>query len=130
MSYGFDNIAGVLKITPSLLERYMAAARQISRVAVGSSPLPPTAETFRLAADLVAGRAASTSCRSARAAAPPSATASRSTANTSSRSSRSAAGASEGPHQLEVGIDGERVKLFTLGAARAAARGQGYDSEG
>ena len=29
MSYGFDNIAGVLKITPSLLDRYMTAARQI-----------------------------------------------------------------------------------------------------
>jgi hypothetical protein len=52
MSYGFDNIAGVLRITPSLLDRYMAAARQISRVAVGSPALPPTAETFRLKADL------------------------------------------------------------------------------
>src|SRR5439155_25112014 len=52
MSYGFDNIAGVLKITPSLLDRYMAAARHISRVAIGSTTIPPTAETFRLRADL------------------------------------------------------------------------------
>ncbi len=36
MSYGFDNMAGVLKITPSLLERYLTAARQISRVAIGN----------------------------------------------------------------------------------------------
>jgi mono/diheme cytochrome c family protein len=32
---GFDNIADILSISPVLLERYMAAARQISRVAVG-----------------------------------------------------------------------------------------------
>ena len=52
MSYGFDNIGGVLKITPSLLDRYLAAARHISRLAVGSATLQPTAETFRLRADL------------------------------------------------------------------------------
>ena len=52
MSYGFDNIGGVLKITPSLLDRYMVAARQIARVAIGDPVLPPTAETFRLKADL------------------------------------------------------------------------------
>ena len=38
-SYGFDNIAGVLKISQSLMERYLAAAKTISRLAVGS-PLP------------------------------------------------------------------------------------------
>ena len=52
MSYGFDNIAGVLKFTPSLLDRYMAAARKVSRVAVGDRAVPLTAETFRLKADL------------------------------------------------------------------------------
>jgi cytochrome c551/c552 len=35
-SHGFDNIAGVLRISPSLLEQYLAAARQISSLAVGS----------------------------------------------------------------------------------------------
>ena len=34
-SHGFDNIAGVLRISPSLLEQYLAAARQISALAVG-----------------------------------------------------------------------------------------------
>ncbi len=34
-SHGFDNIAGVLRISPSLLEQYLAAARQISGLAVG-----------------------------------------------------------------------------------------------
>ena len=51
-SYGFDNIAGVLKMSPTLLERYMGAAREISRRAVGVTVPPPTAETFRVRSDL------------------------------------------------------------------------------
>jgi hypothetical protein len=39
-SYGFDNIAGVLKLSPTLLERYLTAADKVSRLAVGTpSPL-------------------------------------------------------------------------------------------
>jgi hypothetical protein len=34
-SNGFDNIAGVLRISPSLLEQYLSAARRISSLAVG-----------------------------------------------------------------------------------------------
>ena len=50
-SYGFDNIAGVLGVSPTLMERYLAAARKISRLAVGSPVPSPTAETFRIASD-------------------------------------------------------------------------------
>src|SRR5690349_23158176 len=32
--YGFDNIADVLSVSPALLERYMSAARLVSRLAV------------------------------------------------------------------------------------------------
>jgi hypothetical protein len=35
-SNGFDNIAGVLRISPSLLEQYLAASRKISALAVGT----------------------------------------------------------------------------------------------
>ncbi len=51
-SYGFDNIAGVLKVSPTLLERYMNAARRVSRLAVGASPMAPAGETFRIVSDL------------------------------------------------------------------------------
>jgi mono/diheme cytochrome c family protein len=51
-SYGFDNIAGVLKMSPTLLERYLAAAQKISRTAVGTAPPSPTVEYIRLADDL------------------------------------------------------------------------------
>ena len=35
-SNGFDNQAGVLRVSPSLLEQYLAAARKISSLAVGT----------------------------------------------------------------------------------------------
>jgi mono/diheme cytochrome c family protein len=49
-SFGFDNIAGILGVSPTLLERYVSAAWKISRVAVGASAIA-TAETFRLRGD-------------------------------------------------------------------------------
>ena len=51
-SYGFDNIAGVLGVSPTLMERYLSAGRKISRLAVASPVPSPTAETFRIASDL------------------------------------------------------------------------------
>ena len=35
-SHGFDNIAGVLRVSSSLLEQYLTAARRVSSVAVGT----------------------------------------------------------------------------------------------
>ena len=35
-SHGFDNMAGTLRISPLLLERYLAAAKAVSRLVVGS----------------------------------------------------------------------------------------------
>ena len=46
-SYGFDNNRG-LAITPSLLDRYLAAAVRIARAAVGDATLPPATETYRI----------------------------------------------------------------------------------
>lgn len=43
---GFDNNADVLSMTTSQLERYLSAARHISRLAVGVAPLAPQFETF------------------------------------------------------------------------------------
>ena len=45
-SYGFDNIAGVLRVSESLMERYLTAARRISRAAIGTTPPTPVAETY------------------------------------------------------------------------------------
>ncbi len=46
--YGFDNVADVLTMSPGLLERYVLAARKIARVAVGDPTLRPTVESYRL----------------------------------------------------------------------------------
>ena len=50
-SFGFDNIGGVLRMSQSLLERYLDASRAISRLAVGSPPPAPFFETFRTTSD-------------------------------------------------------------------------------
>jgi hypothetical protein len=52
-SYGFDNIAGVLKVSESLMERYLTAARKISRAAVGDAPPGPGAQTYTVSPALL-----------------------------------------------------------------------------
>ena len=43
---GFDNIAGVLSMSPALLERYISAARAVSKLAVGDLKRKPTQEVY------------------------------------------------------------------------------------
>ncbi len=49
---GFDNIADVLKVSPLLLEQYLAASRKISALAVGDPATPPVAQIYRIPPDL------------------------------------------------------------------------------
>jgi len=44
--YGFDNIAAVLSTSPALLDRYMSAARRVSRLAIGDLALKPVEEIY------------------------------------------------------------------------------------
>ena len=46
--FGFDNIADVLSISPMLTERYLSAARKVSRQAVGDPTIRPTTQTFAI----------------------------------------------------------------------------------
>ena len=50
--FGFDNMAGVLRLSQSLMERYLTAARRISRIALGSTPPGAVADTFPVSTDL------------------------------------------------------------------------------
>ena len=50
-SFGFDNIL-VGELSPTLLERYLAAARKISRLAVGTPVRSPGGETILIPQDL------------------------------------------------------------------------------
>jgi mono/diheme cytochrome c family protein len=45
---GFDNVAGVLSVSPRLLENYMSAASTISRLAVGDGSISPVEDTVRI----------------------------------------------------------------------------------
>ena len=45
-SYGFDNIADVLSLSPALLERYMLAAGKIAQLAIGDPSMRTTTATY------------------------------------------------------------------------------------
>jgi hypothetical protein len=49
---GFDNVADVLKVSPSLLEQYLAASRQVAVLAVGDPSIKPISQVFRIPPDL------------------------------------------------------------------------------
>ena len=48
VGHGFDNLAGTLALSPALMERYLSAARRISRLAVGDPTIGPgfTSRTY------------------------------------------------------------------------------------
>ena len=45
---GFDNMATLLSVSPGLLERYLAAAAKLSRLALGLPPSGPRTDTYKL----------------------------------------------------------------------------------
>jgi mono/diheme cytochrome c family protein len=51
-SNGFDNIAEVLRVSPSLLEAYLAASREVSALAVGDPKIGPVSESIQVPPDL------------------------------------------------------------------------------
>ena len=53
--YGFDNIAEVLSTSPALLDRYMSAARKVSRLAVGDLAMRPVEEIYNAKRDPMKG---------------------------------------------------------------------------
>lgn len=50
-SHGFDNVT-VTGLSPTLLDRYVGAAQQISRMAVGGDESAPASDTFRVKGDV------------------------------------------------------------------------------
>ena len=114
-SYGFDNIAGVLGVSPTLMERYLSAARKISRLTVGSPVPSPIEETFRIASDLG---------QDTRIDGLPFGTRGGTLIdfNFPEDAEYVISIVPDGPlylepHDLEVTLDGERVELFTVGRA-------------
>ena len=121
-SYGFDNIAGVLGMSPSLLERYLSAAKKISRLAVGRPVPSPTAETFRLATDLTQDVRLDGLPFGTRGGTWIDHTFPEDAEYTFRvRLGRDASGTLktfDTPHQLEVSLDGELLQTFVIGEPR------------
>ena len=67
-TYGFDNMAGALGMSPALMEAYLSAAGKISRLAIGSVTAPTMTRVQR-AARAFPRTTTSRVCRSGRAAA-------------------------------------------------------------
>jgi len=118
--HGFDNIADILSVSPVLMEQYMSAARKISRLAVGDPTILPVFETYnvpitlsqdeRMSEDLPFGSRGGIAIShhfpldgeySVKI-----------------RLQRTIYGYIRGlgrPHQLEVRVNGKRIKVFTVG---------------
>ena len=118
-SYGFDNIADALGVSPLLLERYLTTARHVSRLAVGRSSMQPSEATYLAPLDLtqdghVPGLPLGT--RGGLVATHQFPLDAEYIFQMRLRRSviETIRGLAE-PHQIEVSIDGERVQLFTIG---------------
>ncbi len=115
-SFGFDNIGGVLRMSQSLLERYLSASQSISRLAVGSPPPTAVSEIYRAAQDEQQHERADGLAFGTRGGMlvrhhfPLD-------ADYDIRIQVSGARGLREEHQLEVTIDGEQIELFTLGPA-------------
>ncbi len=54
-SGGFDNFGDLLSVSPALMEKYMSAARKISRPAVGDTTIRPDIATYTISPFLLQG---------------------------------------------------------------------------
>ena len=109
---GFDNLADLLFVSPTLMERYLAAARKISRLAVGDPTMLPIVDTYRLDRDLVQDGHVEGLPLGTRGGVRVRSHLPLDGEYLITVEFRSAA---REPHDVEVSVDGERVRLFTVG---------------
>ena len=123
ISSGFDTIADLLFVSPSTMERYLDAAQKISRLAVGDTTLPVLVNIHPLdpehpqderVDDLPFGTRGGLAVRS-----------DFPVDGTYNVKVELAGGAPRDPYQLEITVDGARVKLEPIGGAPAGRGGRG-----
>jgi cytochrome c5 len=124
---GFDNIADLLFVSPTTMERYLDAARKISRLAVGDPTMPEMVNIYRLSPEQP---------QDARVDELPFGT----RGGMAVRSDFpvdgdyvvkvEVAAAARERHQIEITVDGERMKLAAIGGNPTPGReGQGPQDE-
>ncbi|MEO8100536.1 MAG: DUF1592 domain-containing protein [Acidobacteriota bacterium] len=119
-SSGFDNLADLLYVSPAVMERYLDAARKISRVAIGDPNAPVMVNIHAMEGqhpqderveDLAMGTRGGLSVHSYF---PLDAT---------YVFKVETSGNARDAHLIEVSVDGERRETITLGGAAAGGRG-------
>ena len=119
---GFDNSADVLSVSPMLMERYLIAARQISRLALGDPTIRPLVTTYQVPTSSLQDERASEDLpfgsRGGIAIRHNFPVDGEYVLKIRLQKTRGIEGARimglGEPHQLDVRLDGERVKLFTV----------------
>ncbi len=118
--YGFDNVGDVLSVSPMLLDRYMSAARLISRLAIGDPTIRPSVKTYDVPKFSLQDERASEDLpfwsRGGIAVRHHFPLDGEYFLRVHLQENRDASiiGLGE-PHQLDVRVDGARIKLFTIG---------------
>ena len=124
ISSGFDNIADLLFVSPTAMERYLDAARKIARLAVGDPGMPPMVNIYHLhpeqwqdlrVDELPVGTRGGLAVRSYF------------PVDGEYTVSIEMAGPSREPHELEISIDHERRQLVSIGGGRGRGRGAPAD---
>ncbi|MSV30580.1 MAG: DUF1592 domain-containing protein [Bryobacterales bacterium] len=127
ISSGFDNIADLLFVSPSTMERYLDAARKISRLAVGNPEMPLMVNIHKLhpehnqdarVEELPFGTRGGLAIRSYF------------PVDGDYEVSLDTAGAARDPNEIEISVDGERVQLVPLGGPAGARGGGGRGGRG
>ena len=131
-SHGFDNVS-IVNLSPTLMERYLTAAQRISRLAVGSPIRRPTSRTLVLPADFtqeshVDGLPFGTRGGVRFDHAFPVDGEYRVQVQLSRDRNENVEGLTE-PHDLEISLDGRRLKVFTITPNRNRS-GAYYADEG
>ena len=122
ISSGFDNIADLLFVSPTAMERYLDAARKISRLAVGDPDMPPMVNIHRLHPER---------WQDARVDELPIGTRGGLAVHSYFPMDGDyivkldVAGAAREPHQIEITVDNERMQLTSVGGAGRGGRGAG-----
>ena len=128
ISSGFDNIADLLFVSPSIMERYLDAARKVSRLAVGDPEMPLMVNIHKLhpeqlqdarVEELPFGTRGGLAIRSYF------------PVDGEYEISIDVAGTARDPNEIEISVDGERLEVIPLGAAGGAGgRGGGRGARG
>src|SRR5262245_44287963 len=118
---GFDNLADLLFVSPATMERYLDAARKVSRLTVGDSEMPVMVNIHRLDPELWQDERVDELSFGTRGGL---AIRGYFPLDADYNFKIDVAGAARDPHEIEITVDGERMQLIPVGGA-GGGKGRG-----